>query len=85
MGAGKMGRKLSKILNQKGHITTKFIDVSAKKARQPDCIHYSDIPPTGKHFIVNFVGLRGTSQLIRAELRARGYCEGLDFIMAAGI
>jgi len=84
-GAGKMGRKLSKILIDKGHINKGFIDVSYKKARQLDCMHYTDIPKAGGCFIVNFVGIRGTAKLIRQEICEKGYCEGFDFIMAAGI
>ena len=84
-GAGKIGKKLAKQLSLKGHQIISFIDICPKKAKQKNCIHYSDIPKAGHCFIVNFVATRGTATLIKNELFRKNYTEGKDFIMAAGL
>lgn len=84
-GAGRIGRKNANLLEKSGHKMAFFIDVSSKRTAQNNCIPYTDIPKAGDCFVVNFVGNRGTAPLIRHELVSKGYVEGLNFIMAAGI
>jgi hypothetical protein len=42
-----------------------------------------DIPPPANAFVLGYVSSRGARDLIRGELNARGYREGLDFLMCA--
>lgn len=84
-GAGKIGRRNSRLLEKRGHKIIFFIDIAEKRINQKNCIHYSKLPIAGEHFVVSFVNNRGVAGLIRHELNEKGYKEGVNFIMAAGM
>jgi hypothetical protein len=43
----------------------------------------AQLPSAARPFVLGYVATRGARELIRAELRARGYAEGRDFLMCA--
>jgi len=86
-GAGRITRKRFEGLNQAGIRLAGFIDINPRKIGHlingiP--VHSpSDLPATSKWFVISAVGNRDARDPIRSELTARGYHEGVDFIMAA--
>jgi hypothetical protein len=64
-----------------------YIDVDAKKTGRRvggvPVITPAELPSPGKVFVLGYVASRGARELIRADLTARGYAEGGDFLMCA--
>lgn len=81
-GAGKLGRKRSKFLQDRGTEIVGYIDVKSRQLSLP-CIHYRDIPKPGELFIVSYVANRGKREEVRQYLLKLGYVEGVDFLLAA--
>lgn len=86
-GAGRTSRRRAALLEEHGIRITHHIDVDPHKIGQrihgrpvwsPD-----DIPASGRHFIVSYVGLHGVNAEIQAHLESRGYRLGRHFIFAA--
>jgi glycosyltransferase involved in cell wall biosynthesis len=90
-GAGMMGRRLAKQLEQRGAQIEAFIDIDPKKIGGtkrgrpvlapddlPDCWAGSTSP-----LILAAVGARGARALIRAQLQSMGFEEGRDWLGAA--
>jgi glycosyltransferase involved in cell wall biosynthesis len=88
-GAGRPTRKRAGWLERHGVGIAGYIDVDAKKATRAiggtgaPVIGPAELPPAGKIFVLGYVSSRGARDLIRAELRTRGYVEGRDFLMCA--
>jgi len=88
-GAGRPTRKRAAALEAHGVRIAGYIDVDAKKTTPAlggtgvPVIAPADLPPPGKIFVLGYVSSRGAREHIRAELRARGYVEGRDFLMCA--
>jgi len=88
-GAGRPTRKRAAALEEHGLKIRAYIDVDAKKTT-PDLggtgvpvIGVREIPAPRDAFVLGYVGARGARESIRGELRARGYREGMDFLMCA--
>lgn len=90
-GAGQMGRRLSKHLLKEGVQLLAFIDIDPKKIgrekRGRPIIAPEDLMPLWRQAkrpaIIVAVGSRGARQLIRAQLRAMGLQETVDWWAAA--
>lgn len=88
-GAGRPTRKRATHLERHGLRIAGYIDVDAKKATRaiggtgPPVIAPRDLPAPGEIFVLAYVSSRGARELIRGELRARGYAEGRDFLLCA--
>lgn len=88
-GAGRPTRKRAAELESFGVPIAGYIDVDAKKATPAlggtgrPVIGPASLPPAGEVFVLGYVSSRGARDLIRAELRARSYVEGRDFLMCA--
>ncbi len=82
-GYGKQARKRVKHLSAYGVEVATFIDVKPKSGKSDNYLYFKNIPTPGKYFIVSYVGNRGARDEIRHFLKAKGYQEGKDFLMAA--
>ncbi|WP_299455354.1 glycosyltransferase [uncultured Microscilla sp.] len=82
-GAGKLSRKRARLLEQSGTSIQGYFDLSSHHRLNVPCLHFHDIPPPGKCFIVSYVGNWGARDQIRAHLLKLGYCEGIDFLLAS--
>ncbi len=86
-GAGRVTRRRFDPLEHEGVRFEGFIDVDPKKAnRHRDgrrVVMAGELPDRSSAFLVVGVGNRGAREKIAAHLRARGWQEGLDFILAA--
>jgi glycosyltransferase involved in cell wall biosynthesis len=86
-GAGRTTRQRFAGLEREGVRLAGFIDADPRKVgRTVDgrpVLPVSRIPAPGTCFIIGGVGTRGEREQIRAMLAARGYGEGVDFVMAA--
>lgn len=78
-GAGRLSRRRSEYLIERGIRAVKFIDV--KEGDQ--IIHYSNVPDKQKAFIVSYVGNRGAREEIRHFLNNKDYLEGINYILAS--
>ena len=86
-GAGRVTRRRFDSVETGGFRFDGFIDVDPKKTgshRDGRTVVLADqIPENPRPFVVVGVGNRGAGARIHAELIARGWVEGLDFLMAA--
>jgi glycosyltransferase involved in cell wall biosynthesis len=86
-GAGKTSRQRSAHLEAEGCRIVGFIDIDPRKrgrtAYGRPIFMPEDIAGPEFGFVVSYVGKRGAGELIRAQLVARGYVEGRDFLLAA--
>lgn len=81
-GAGKLSRKRARLLEQFDVHIAGYFDLSSHQRFSVPCVHFDEIPPPGKVFIISYVGNWGAREQIRAHLLARGYQEGIDFLLA---
>ncbi len=83
-GAGPTGKRLARALEAHGVRAARFVDVDPKKIgrvrRGVPVVAREDV--TRDHTVVVAVGTRGARDLVRADLSARGFVEGRDFIAA---
>jgi glycosyltransferase involved in cell wall biosynthesis len=88
-GAGRPTRKRAAHLVAHGARIAGYVDVDAKKITRAIggtgalVIGPGELPPPGSLFVLGYVSSRGARELIRSELRGRGYAEGRDFLMCA--
>ncbi|MDY7229260.1 glycosyltransferase family 2 protein [Hyalangium rubrum] len=86
-GAGPSGLALTRFLREEGATVERLVDVHPRKVGTR--IH--DIPvvspevlgPPGQGLLVVCVGVRWAREEIRADLTARGWVEGVDYLCAA--
>jgi glycosyltransferase involved in cell wall biosynthesis len=87
-GAGRPTRKRAAYLETHGVVIAGYIDIDPKKtgrtlAGRPVLDLPTAVAAREAMFILVYVSNRGARELIRAELRARGYGEGEDFLVCA--
>ena len=88
-GAGRHTRKRVSHLTAHGVTIAGYIDVDAKKTGRGiggtglPVIAPDGLPPPGGIFVLSYVTTRGAREYNRAELVARGYVEGRDFLLCA--
>jgi glycosyltransferase involved in cell wall biosynthesis len=85
-GAGPTGKRLARALEVHGVRAARFVDIDPRKigrvARGAPIVAAAALQP-GEETVVVAVGARGARDLVRAELIARGFVEGVDFVCAA--
>ena len=86
-GAGRTGRKLSRLLFEHGVSVVAFFDVDRRKIggtlRGAPIRSWKELPPAGDAPLLVAVGSPGARELIRPETIHRGYEEGKDLWFAA--
>ncbi len=86
-GAGRHTRKRAAQLESHGVKIAGYIDVDAKKTGRGlggtgrPVIAPDALPPPGEIFVLSYVTTRGARDYNRAQLVARGYVEGGDFLL----
>jgi glycosyltransferase involved in cell wall biosynthesis len=86
-GAGRVTRARVRRLETAGVRVSGFIDIDPKKqGRHRDgrlVVSPADMPGRERALVLGYVAKPGARELIRGELRRRGFMEGADFWMAA--
>jgi glycosyltransferase involved in cell wall biosynthesis len=86
-GAGKTAKQRAELLVAEGCRIVGYLDVDPRKRGRTAYgrpIHMpEDVAGPDFGFVVSYVGSRGAGDIIRAQLTARGYLEGRDFLLAA--
>ncbi len=85
-GAGATGKRLARALEPHGVKASLFIDIDPRKlGRTARGAPIRDVSAlvAAEHTVVVAVGARGARELVRQELRGRGFVEGDDFVCAA--
>lgn len=86
-GAGRPTRKRAALLGTHGVRAAGYIDIDPRKAGRviagAPVVAPADMPSPKGALVLGYVTNPGARELIRTELRARGYAEGRDFFMAA--
>ena len=86
-GAGRPTRMRAEHLTAHGVRIAGYIDIDPRKIGgrlgKRAVIAPQDLPRAEECFVLGYVGKRGARELVRAELRQRGFREGRDFLMAA--
>ncbi len=88
-GAGRPTRKRAAHLLAHGVEITGYIDVDGKKATRAiggtglPVVDVAAIPPRGEALVLGYVAKRGAREVNRVHLHARGYVEGVDYLMCA--
>jgi glycosyltransferase involved in cell wall biosynthesis len=84
-GSGKTSRQRAAHLEAAGCRITAYIDVDPRRrvSRTVPIHHYQDVRSPDQGFIVSYVGKRDAREFVRAHLAARGFVEGVHFLVAA--
>jgi len=86
-GAGRPTRRRAEMLASHGISIAGYIDIDPRKQGQVlrgrKVLSPGAIPPAAESFVLGYVAKRGARELARQHLRARGFAEGRDFLMAA--
>lgn len=86
-GAGRPTRKRAEHLTAHGIRIAGYIDIDPRKVGkrfgEREVIAPEQLPPAIEVFVLGYVAKRDARELARAFLSARGFVEGLDFLMAA--
>lgn len=85
-GAGKTGKRMARALEAHGVSAARFIDIDPRKIgglARGARIFAPEVLARGEGTIVCAVGARGARALIRADLVARGFVEGEEFLFAS--
>jgi len=86
-GAGRTGRRLARLLAERGVRVTRFYEVDPRKIGATvlgsPVRSWTELEPAGSAPLVVAVGAPGARALIRPETRSRGYREGVDLPFAA--
>lgn len=86
-GAGRTTRGRVRFLEEEGTRVAGYYDLDPRKLGEPrkglTVRPIEEIPPPGTEFIVAMVGARGAREKVASFLKARGYREGTDFMLAA--
>jgi glycosyltransferase involved in cell wall biosynthesis len=80
-GAGRKTRQRAKLLENEGIEIDGYIDILKTRTTRKTTIHFTEIPGTGKMFIVPMVTNFGAREQIKGFLLKAGYLNGKDFIM----
>ncbi|OIR18759.1 putative glycosyltransferase EpsE [mine drainage metagenome] len=87
-GAGRLTRRRAEWVERHGLRIDGYVDIDPAKIGRPTAsglpvMGPAGLPPPSGAFVLGYVSSRGARDLIRGELRSRGFCEGRDFLMAA--
>lgn len=85
-GAGVTGKRIVRALEPYGVRAARFIDIDPDKigrtARGAPIISSADVTPPCGRTVVVAVAARGARKLVRSQLAALGYREGVDYLCA---
>jgi len=82
-GAGRKTRKRAKLLENEGLKIDGYIDINKFKTTTKTTLHFTEIPDSGKIFVVPMVTKLGAREQIKEFLLKANYIEGVDFILMA--
>lgn len=86
-GAGRETRKRAEFLVGHGVRITHYVDIDPRKVGQTihgrPVLAAGEVPPPDDAFVVAYVASRGAREDIRRRLGAKGYAEGVHFILGA--
>jgi glycosyltransferase involved in cell wall biosynthesis len=86
-GAGRPTRKRASHLAGHGVTIGGYVDIDPRKTGKRvggiPVIRPDQLPGPGECFVLAYVSTRGARELIRLELRQRGWVEGRDFLVCA--
>lgn len=86
-GAGRPTRKRAEHLMAHGVTLAGYLDIDPRKQGRQfsgrSVIAPKELPPPDGVFVLGYVAKRGARERTRACLRAKGFVEGRDFLMAA--
>ena len=86
-GAGRETRKRAELLVRHGICITHYVDIDPRKIGQTihgrPVLAEDQLPGPDDAFVVSYVGSRGAREDIRQRLGARGFGEGIHFVMGA--
>jgi glycosyltransferase involved in cell wall biosynthesis len=80
-GASKIARKRAQILEPYGIVIEAYIDISEKRQIGKKLLHYKDLPPVGKAFILVYVKQTNMRQQVEEFLHTKNYQEGRDYLL----
>jgi hypothetical protein len=82
-GASRISRRRALMLEKEGIRIDAWVDI--KQSRQLDraLVHYRDLPPPGKAFLLTYIRYVDHREKILEFLLERGYTEGRDFLMVS--
>lgn len=83
IGGGRKARKRARYLEDYQIEIVGYIDIVPNKTNLRKCITPEQLPPPGKIFVVNYVGVRGARKIIADIFADRGYQLGRDFLMGS--
>ncbi|MFW6289956.1 MAG: glycosyltransferase family 2 protein [Mariniphaga sp.] len=79
-GAGRKTRRRASLIESGGITIEGYIDVVKNKTTVKTTLHFTEVPPPGKMFIVAMVGSYGAREQIRQYLIKKRYTDGKDFV-----
>ena len=86
-GAGRITRRRARSLLEHGVRIQAFVDIDPRKIGRrlhgAPVLGPEGLPPAGAAFLVSYVRSAGAREAIEARLRAAGYRQGVDYILAA--
>jgi GT2 family glycosyltransferase len=86
-GAGRSGLALARLLREQGRSVARFIDVHPRKVgtriQGIPVLSGEELGPPDQGLLLLCVGVRWAREELRANLTARGWVEGVDFLCAA--
>lgn len=82
-GSSKTVRMRAAILQEHGICIHGFTDVKKRPNRSIPFVPLHEIQKPDQVFLINFISKRGVGEAIRNHFTALGFCEGIDFILAA--
>ncbi|MEO9966483.1 MAG: glycosyltransferase family 2 protein [Reichenbachiella sp.] len=82
-GAGRLGYKRSQLLLNEGIEIAGYIDIKKEKQLTDyPCIHFEEIDRNLQPYIISYISNRGKREEVRSFLNAKGYHEGVNYIIA---
>ena len=82
-GASRLARKRALHLTKSNIRILGYIDISTKRDIGENIIHYKDIPPAGKAFILIYTPQADIKEKINTYLQSVGYINGIHFLFVA--
>lgn len=82
-GASKISRKRAGMLGDFGISIQAYIDISTKRTLDKPLIHYTDIPPAGKLFILVYLKEESMRKKTCLYLSEQGYVEGMHYLLVS--
>jgi glycosyltransferase involved in cell wall biosynthesis len=82
-GASIISRRRARILWKYGIQFSCYIDIRRDRQLDKKIMHYKDLPPPGKMFILVYIKQMDAREQIKAYLTEQGYTEGKNFVLVS--